>query len=84
MKPSSAGSRVSEASMVSKTVTVAAAAAPYRNEIPTANCPSSAIATVRSAKSTVRPVVLTAFTVASSMLRPASTALRWRVTMNRA
>ena len=40
--------------------------------------------TVSPAKNTARPAVLTALTAASSMLRPARTPLRWRVTMNRA
>ena len=70
--------------MVSATVTVAATATPYRNDKPSANWPSSAIATVRPAKNTARPAVLTAFTAASSMLWPARTAVRWRVTMNSA
>ena len=76
MKPSSAGSKVSEASMVSATVTVAATAAPSRNDRPSANWPSSATTTVRPANSTARPAVLTAVTAASSVpARPAAAAV---------
>ncbi len=81
-KPSSAGSSVNEDSIVSSTVTVAETATPYRNDKPSANCPSNAMHTVRPAKKTARPAVLTANDAACSGDWPALRALRWRVTMN--
>ena len=70
--------------MVRTTVSEADTAMPYRNDRPRANWPRRAMQTVIPAKKTARPAVLTALTVASSMLCPAFMALRCRVTMKRA
>ncbi len=74
--PSSAGSRVSEATTVVATLREAATATPYRNDRPSANRPSSAMQTVMPANSTARPEVSSAVTVASSGLAPSSSAVR--------
>ena len=84
MKPSRAGSKVREESIVSVTVMAAVTATPYRNVTPSANWPSSAMQTIRPANSTARPAVLTALAAASSTLRPPRSPVRCRVTMNSA
>ena len=75
---------MSDATIVSSTVMDALRASPYRKGRPSTNCPIMAMQTVRPAKNTARPEVLTAPTAASSSPAPARTALRCRVTMNRA
>ncbi len=71
-KPSSAGSRVSDASTVVATANEEATATPYRKDSPRANRPSRAMHTVIPAKSTARPEVSIAVTVASSGDLPSS------------
>ena len=46
--------------------------------------PSRAMQTMMPANITARPEVLTALTIDSSIVLPASSPCRWRVTMNRA
>ena len=84
MNPSSAGSRVSVATMVSSTPMAAAAAIPVRKVTPRVNIPSRATHTITPASSTARPEVLTAVTTDSSGATPARSPCRWRLTMNRA
>ena len=79
-----AGSRVSDATMVSPTTSATVTATPYRELTWRANSPSSATHTVSPASSTARPEVLRAVTAASSGACPASSPLRCRLTMNSA
>jgi hypothetical protein len=83
-KPSSAGSRVSEASTTTATAIAAPTPEPDRKLICVVSMPSSAMQTVVPAKTTARPEVSRAWTTAFSWLRPARTPLRNRVTMNSA
>ncbi len=70
-KPSSAGSRVTEAIIVTSTVTAAPVARPLMNDRPMMNMPSSEITTVTPANMTARPAVSSATTVDCSGSRPA-------------
>ncbi len=79
-----AGSRVSDATIVSPTTSVIVTATPYRKLTWRANSPSRATQTVSPASSTARPEVLSAVTAASSGACPASRPLRCRLTMNSA
>jgi len=65
-------SNVSDANIVISTVNAAAMATPFKNESCSTSIPSSAMHTVEPAKSTARPEVLIAVTIASSELKPRS------------
>ena len=71
-KPSSAGSSVTAAIIVTPTVTAAPIASPVMNDSPISSIPSSEIITVRPAKITARPAVSIAVRVACSGVLPAS------------
>jgi len=64
-KPKRAGNKVNEASIVINTVNDAAMATPFKNESCKTSIPRSAMHTVEPAKSTARPEVLIAVTIAS-------------------
>ena len=70
--------------MVIKTPSAAATAIPLRKLMPSANMPSRAMITVHPAKTTARPAVSIAATIALSTSAPARTFSRKRVTMNSA
>ncbi len=84
MRESRAGSRVTEAATVSTTVSEAAMATPLRKLSRRISMPSSAMQTVAPAKTTARPVVVTALRAASVTDMPCRRPLRCRVTMKRA
>ena len=69
-KPSSAGSSVTDASMVNNTVIDAPIAKPFMNDTPMINMPNSEMTTVVPAKITARPAVLIASAVASAQVLP--------------
>ena len=71
-KPISAGSSVTEAAIVTATVTAALTAMPLMNDSPINSMPSSEMITARPAKITARPAVSIATRVACSGVRPAS------------
>ncbi len=83
-KPSSAGSSVTEAIIVTSTVSDAPMPRPCTNDSPMSSRPSSEMTTVVPAKSTARPAVSMATPVASADVRPLRSSSRYRVTMNRA
>ncbi len=83
-KPSSAGSRVIDATIVTATVVAAPMPRPDTNCNPMSSMPSSDTTTVRPANTTARPAVSIALTVASWNDCPARRFSRYRVTMNRA
>ena len=84
VKPSSAGSRVSEPSTVIATVAAAATATPFSSCWRSTSRPSMPIATVVPAVSTERPAVRIAVTAAASGSSPERSASRNLVTMNSA
>jgi hypothetical protein len=73
---SSAGSRVSEATIVSSTVTATAVTVPWNAAMPSVNMPSSAMITLAPANSTERPAVSSAVAVACARSAPRSSSLR--------
>ena len=83
-RPSSAGSSVIEVIMVTSTVTATPIPMPVTQPIPMISSPRSDTTTVTPAKSTARPAVSIAATVASRGERPAWRPSRYRVTMNSA
>ena len=83
-KPSSAGSSVIDASIVTATVLAAPMPSPDTNARPINNMPSNDTTTVMPANTTARPAVSIAVNVASSKLCPACRFSRYRVTMNSA
>ena len=82
--PSSAGSSVTDAVMVTSTPSAVPIATPRNVSVLRTSSPSRAMTTVLPAKSTARPAVSSATTVAASGSRPESSASRYRVTMNSA
>ena len=82
--PSSAGRRVTDATMVQATVIEAPMPRPDTNESPMSSIPSSETTTVRPAKITERPAVSIARIVARSGVRPPRSPSRYRVTMKSA
>ena len=84
-KPSTAGSSVTDASIVRSTPVAAATASADVRSVPITNSPSTEITTVPPANSTARPAVSMASIdgILRWSCRPAS-ALRYRVTMNSA
>ena len=70
--PSSAGSRVSDPTIVSATASAAAIAGPFRSPMPSVSMPSSATTTVVPANSTERPAVSIAVSVDSRTSAPES------------
>lgn len=84
MKPSSAGSSVTDAATVSRTVSEAATATPLRKLSRSSSMPSTATHTVPPAKTTALPVVATASSAARATDSPRLRPLRCRVTMNSA
>ena len=82
--PRSAGSKVTDASIMTSTPIAAPVASPRTNDKPMMYKPSSEIMTVTPAKRTARPLVSTASTTASSTDIPACRPSRYRVTMNSA
>ena len=70
-KPSSAGSSVTEAIIVTSTVTAAPVARPLMKPRPMMNMPSSEMTTVNPANTTARPAVSSATTVDCSGPSPA-------------
>ena len=83
-KPSSAGSSVNDAVMVTSTNSDAVKAKPARAGWPTRRMPSIATTTVRPANTTARPAVAIAVRVACRGSRPSARLLRYRVTMRSA
>ncbi len=75
-RPSRAGSRVTEASMVTATVEAAPMPSPEMNLRPMSSMPRSDTTTVRPAKTTARPAVSMARPTESSGERPAAMAPR--------
>ncbi len=84
VKPSRAGSRVSEPSRTMATVADAATATPLSSVWRKTSNPSIPMITVVPATTTVRPAVLIAVTAALSASSPSCSASRNRVTMNSA
>ena len=84
LKPSRAGSRVSEASSTMATVAAAATATPFSSAWRRMSRPSIPITTVVPATSTDRPAVRIAVTAAASGAVPARRLSLNRVTMNSA
>ncbi len=84
LKPSRAGSRVSEASRTMATVAAAATATPFSRAWRRMRRPSIPITTVVPATSTDRPAVRIAVTAAASGAVPARRLSLNRVTMNSA
>ena len=84
VKPSSAGSSVSEAMTVIATVTAAAIATPFSSDWRSTSSPSMPMTTVVPAVSTARPAVRIAVTIACSAGAPSCSSLRNLVTMNSA
>ena len=84
MKPSSAGSRVTEPRTTIATVAAAATATPFISDSRSTSRPIMPITTVVPATSTERPAVRIACPVAPSGLSPACRHSRKRVTMNSA
>ena len=82
--PRSAGSKVTEASIMTRTPIAAPVARPRTNDKPMTYKPRSEIMTVTPAKRTALPLVSTASTTASSTDIPACKPSRYRVTMNNA
>ena len=83
-KPSSAGRRVSDATIVTATTVAALTASPVTKLMPMMIMPSSEMTTVVPANSTARPAVSMASTVASRTSIPLCRFSRYRVTMNSA
>lgn len=83
-KPSMAGSRVTEAIMVTRTAAAEPTDMPWRKGRFMSSRPSTEMMTVVPANSTALPAVVMAVTVASSGSWPACRLWRYRVTMNRA
>ena len=83
-KPSRAGSRVSDATMVMRTTVAAPMARPEMKLICIRSIPSSEMTTVVPAKATDRPAVSRAAVTAGLMSSPLWSCSRKRVTMNRA
>ena len=84
LKPSRAGSSVSEAITVIATVTAAAIATPFSSDWRSTSSPSMPMTTVVPAVSTARPAVRIAVTSASAGRAPSCSSLRNLVTMNSA
>ncbi len=84
VKPSSAGSSVSDPSTVIATVAAAATATPFISDWRSTSRPIIPITTVVPATSTDRPAVRIAMAVASSDVRPARRPSRNLVTMKSA
>ena len=82
--PSSAGSKVTDASIMTSTPIAAPVARPRTNDNPITYKPSSEMMTVTPAKRTARPLVSTASTTAFSTDIPACRPSRYRVTMKSA
>ena len=84
VKPSSAGSSVTEAVMTSSTASDTVKAKPFREARPTSRMPSIETMTTRPANTTARPAVAIAPTVARRGSWPSARLLRNRVTMSSA
>jgi hypothetical protein len=83
-KPSRAGSRVSDATMVTATTVAAPMASPFTKLMPMMSMPRREMTTVVPAKVTARPAVSMASVVANSPPWPSCRFSRYRVTMNSA
>ena len=84
MRPSRAGSKVVDVSIVASTVADTPTPIPDSHPSPTSSRPSIEITTVVPANTTARPAVPMATTVASRGASPAWTPSRYRVTTNSA
>ena len=82
--PSTAGRRVTAASITNRTASDAPTASPRMNDTPMRNRPSNEITTVPPANSTARPLVSIECTTACSGSKPSCSASRYRVLMNSA
>ena len=82
--PSTAGTSVTEASIVMSTVSEVPMANPRIMSMPMKNMPRKESTTVVPAKSTARPAVLVATTTASRGRRPPASPSRYLVTMKSA